>query len=484
MGLAPVNPVVAKMLDRGGDYDRFVMPMLLTLRAGVEPDEVARTLQTVVDQHDVLRGRLEWAGQDGDSPMLRVDPVGSVDVRSWIRRVDLADIVPGSPEFAELASAELDSAIDRVDPRTSAAVQVVWFAPASDAVAGRLLIVPHHMVVDSVSWQILVPDFVIAGAQIASGQQPQLQPVGTSMRRWAHGQVEAAQAPERAAELGHWRRTLTGPDPLLGTRALDLETDQVRTLDRMEVHLPRELTESLVERIPAATGVDTSDVLVGTLALALAQWRSARGIDETAALLTLEGHGREESVVPGADLSRTVGWFTSMYPARVDVRDVDLDAAFAGGPATLDAIRSVKADLAATPDRGIGYGMLRYLNPQAAEQMREWDEPQIVFNYLGRIGGAEGGSDAGSTAAATDVGWLPAAEELDPTYSSEMPAQAVLDIQSMVQDTEIGRQYSAFVSFVPEILGRADVTELMDLWAQAISAVALAAEPRSDGSAG
>ncbi|MCK0093932.1 condensation domain-containing protein, partial [Rhodococcus sp. F64268] len=86
------------------------------------------------------------------------------------------------------------------------------------------------------------------------------------------------------------------------------------------------------------------------------------GVESSSALVKFEGHGREEAVVPGADLSRTVGWFTSAYPVRVDLSGVDVDDAFAGGVSVGAAVKAVKEQLLAIPDRGMGYGLLRYLD--------------------------------------------------------------------------------------------------------------------------
>ncbi|MCK0093924.1 condensation domain-containing protein, partial [Rhodococcus sp. F64268] len=105
-----------------------------------------------------------------------------------------------------------------------------------------------------------------------------------------------------------------------------------------------------------------ADGLVAALGLALVRWRRDRGVESSSALVKFEGHGREEAVVPGADLSRTVGWFTSAYPVRVDLAGVDVDDAFAGGVSVGAAVKAVKEQLLAIPDRGMGYGLLRYLD--------------------------------------------------------------------------------------------------------------------------
>ena len=115
-------------------------------------------------------------------------------------------------------------------------------------------------------------------------------------------------------------------------------------------------------------------------------------MDTVAALITLEGHGREEGVVPGADLARTVGWFTTLYPVRVDLGAIDVDDALAGGADAGRALKAVKEYVRAIPDHGIGFGMLRYLSGES-DPLGRFRSPQISFNYLGRISSSDGTQD-------------------------------------------------------------------------------------------
>ena len=121
--------------------------------------------------------------------------------------------------------------------------------------------------------------------------------------------------------------------------------------------------------MPAAFHGGINDVLLTGLVLAVADWRRRNGQrGSNAMLLNLEGHGREE-IFPDVDLSRTLGWFTSLFPVRLDPGAIDLDEALAGGPALGRALKSIKEQLRALPDSGLGYGLLRYLNPQTASQL-------------------------------------------------------------------------------------------------------------------
>ncbi|MGV9856729.1 amino acid adenylation domain-containing protein, partial [Streptomyces sp. NPDC003442] len=193
-------------------------------------------------------------------------------------------------------------------------------------------------------------------------------------------------------------------------------------------------------------------------------WRRDRGVDEPSALIRLEGHGREESVVPGADLSRTVGWFTSVFPVRLDLTGVDLDEAFAGGPGAAAAVKAVKEQLRALPDKGMGYGLLRYLNPETAEVLQRYSTGQIGFNYLGRYAAGDMPEHL------SGLGWTQAQDtvdlvaELDP----RMPALSVLDVNALVTEADDGPRLNARLSFATGVLSREDVQELADLWSAAL----------------
>ncbi|MGY2062880.1 condensation domain-containing protein, partial [Nocardia gipuzkoensis] len=187
-------------------------------------------------------------------------------------------------------------------------------------------------------------------------------------------------------------------------------------------------------------------------------------------------HGREEDVVPGADLSRTVGWFTSAYPVRLDLAGADLTDAFAGGDALGDIVKSVKEQLLAVPDKGLGYGLLRYLNAETAEQLGS--AGQISFNYLGRVSAGEIPEQL------AEVGWVPVADlgRLDAEMDQDMPANATIDINAIVTDGTDGPQLGASFAFPTGLLDRARVQEFADLWVAALTALARHAQrPQAGG---
>ncbi|MFZ2177095.1 MAG: condensation domain-containing protein, partial [Rhodococcus sp. (in: high G+C Gram-positive bacteria)] len=463
VGEMPATPIVSWLLERGGEFDRMSQSALLTAPPELrELEPLIGTFQAVIDRHDMLRAQLIVAPERSH---LEVRPVGSVSARDLIRRVSVPE-APGTRAFAAAVVAELDAALDRLDPAAGVMMQVVWFDAGDEG--GRLLVVAHHLVVDGVSWRILVPDLAVAWAQLSAGQEPLLEPVGTSMRRWAHGLVE--EAANRVGELDLWQRILDCEDPLVGSRPLDPDIDVNATVGRITVQLPAEVSEAVLTALPDTFRGSVNDGLLTALAMAVTRWRRShstaaqgRRIDGT--LVSLEGHGREDPVVPGAALGRTVAGFTAMFPVRLDLAGIDLDDAFAGGPAAGAAMKAVKEQLLAIPDHGMGYGMLRYLDQDTAPLLAARSLPQISFNYLGRFAAdlSEGGAG---------VGWTPTGEvDMDRAQDLDTPVTSAIDVNAVTTAVDDRPQLRATWAYAAGVLEAGEVRELAELWTQALTAL-------------
>ncbi|WP_040833504.1 non-ribosomal peptide synthetase, partial [Nocardia brevicatena] len=460
VGDIPLTPIMAQFLADETPHGRFSQSMVLSLPAGIDREILVATIAAVVDHHDVLRARVR---RDGDGYGFETFAPGAVDVEALVHRVELDDTVTDA-ELTRIATAEYDAALDRLDPARAVMAQFVWFSFTGDH-RDLLLIVAHHFAVDGVSWRIIIPDLAVAWSQLVAGQPVALPVNGTSMRRWAHSLVEAAAASERVAELPYWQRVSGTPDPVLGSREFDPARDTFATLDRVEVSLPADVTDAVLTILPTRYRGGVNDGLLSALAMAVARWRGTR---TQAALIKLEGHGREEDLVPGADLSRTVGWFTAAYPVALDLTGADLSDAFAGGAALASIVKSVKEQLLAVPDKGLGYGLLRYLNPETGAQLPEKVPGQIGFNYLGRVSAGE------IPAELAELGWAPSADlgRLDVVMDRDMPAGAVIDINAIVTDSADGPSLGASFAFPTGLLTRERAQELADLWVAALTALA------------
>ncbi|MCX4977117.1 non-ribosomal peptide synthetase [Streptomyces sp. NBC_00620] len=355
------SPIVQWLGETTDAIDGFVQSVVLNAPAELTADALDAILSAVLGRHDMLRAKLVR----GDRWSFDI-PETDQALAGWQESDRPLD------ECVALAT-------DGLDPAGGVMLRAVWRREAR-----QLVVAVHHVVVDGVSWRVLMEDLATAWRQFTSGAPIELLPVGTSFRRWT-------QLLERAAfdaESAYFWRPLPGADGPLGRRALS-EADTVAGERVRTVSVGPDVTAALLGEIPAKFHAGVNDVLLTALAVGLARWRRDLGQHQTFAHIELEGHGREGQFVAGTagfepELSRTVGWFTTLFPVTVDPGA----AADFTAPAYLAAaLKAVKEDLARVPDNGVSYGALRYLTHT------EFDAPapQVLFNYLGRFdAGASG----------------------------------------------------------------------------------------------
>ncbi|MBQ0826114.1 non-ribosomal peptide synthetase [Streptomyces tagetis] len=461
-GRVPVTPVVEWLRELGGPLGAYSQATVVQVPAALRRRELDAALQALLDRHHLLRSRLDRSG--GGAWSFLVPEPGTVDAAGLIERVDVTD-VPAGRELARVMGGKLLATTGALDPDGGRMLRAVWF-DAGPRRPGRLLLLLHHLVVDGYSWRVLHPDLKDAWEQARAGRTPELPPVPTSFATWARELARAAGTPEREAELDHWRRTLAADPGGLGDRPLDPATDTVRTLDHLRVELPPEITGPLLGAVAAGTGSTVDAVLLGALTHALARLRSRRSGTGTAArtVIAMEGHGREPDAVPGTDPSRTVGWFTSVYPVLLDAEGVDLDA-----PDALPVLadRAARA-LAAVPDKGIGYGMLRHLNPRTGPALAALGAPQVQFNHLGRFGSPAGASADGAAGPDGDWSTAPETSGFSGGRDPDMPVGYLLDITVSAVDGPDGPVLGTGIVWPGAALPRQEVEAFARDWLAAL----------------
>ncbi|MGC4868623.1 amino acid adenylation domain-containing protein [Micromonospora sp. DT53] len=429
-GSAPLTPVMRWLAEVDGPTTGYSQSMLLHAPAGLTAAGLAEVLQALVDRHDLLRAQVT---EDG----VRIPEPGAP-----------VDVVRVAAYDEENLPAIAAAARDRLDPARGVMLQAVLLEP------GHVLLVVHHYAVDGVSWRVLLPDLVAAWAAWQAATPIALPATGTSFRRWARELDGLSRDARTVAQLPYWTEVLAGSRAPLGNRPLDPARDRTGTCDEITIELPPEETQPLLTTVPTGFHAGVGDVLLTGLALALRDWAGGTGW-----LVMLEGHGREEHLVAGADLSRTVGWFTSEYPVRLDL-DTEHPA---------DALKTIKERLRAAPDNGVGYGLLRHLNPETAGVLAGYDKPLISFNYLGRF--AAGNADEGP--------WEPAGEGWGGGADDGMPADYPLEINATTEDHADGPRLAATFTWPRDLLTEAQIRDLAGRWQEALRA--LAADPGSGG---
>ncbi|WP_328864183.1 non-ribosomal peptide synthetase [Streptomyces sp. NBC_00304] len=479
-GEMPPTPIAAWLLERPGTTDGYNQSGVLSTPVGAEEDTLVAALQLLIDHHDMLRLRITRPA--GGQPVLEALPPGAVPARRRFTRVDIAGLDAAAARAATTEAGE--QVRKRLRPAEGNVLEAVW-CDAGPHVRGRLLLVVHHLAVDAVSWRILAADLARAWQTLTEadtvGESPAaaLPAVITSYRSWAHLLASQARSTEREAELPLWQGVLSTPDPQLGYRPLDPHLDTADGTRTLVTHLSATWTQSLLTTAPGAFHAGVDDILLTGLALAVRTWRAERDAGPgasrpagTGVLIDLESHGREQ-IADHIDLSRTVGWFTSLYPVRLDPGPVD-----ARGPGGFDAalveraVKRVKEQLRAVPDHGVGHGMLRHLNPATRPRLTTGTEPQIGFNYLGRYAASHGAPDGG-TGADWDVlldGGGPRGQDPD------MPVHHVLDINAHTEDLPEGPRLVTRWTWPSDLLKEEDVGVLTDAFTRALRAIADHAE--------
>lgn len=299
------------------------------------------------------------------------------------------------------------------DPARPPLLRVVLYRLAEE---DRILVLCHHLVIDGVSWRILLEDLTETyGALVAGLPLPEL----ATSRPWLDwvGILEShARSPQLLAEIDYWRQSEALDVPAL---PCDFESslNEVRDAASVSFRLAAAPTETLLTEAQRRHGVQVNALLLTGLAHAC---RVTFGLGRLR--IRMEGHGREE-IVPGADFSRTLGWFTSIFPLVLDL---------VGADDVISSLKRVAESLAGLPSKGIGYGILRYLTPCDLKRGLTFDKvPEIGFNYLGQFDEQSAG------------GFFLAAEETGPAQSGQQKRQELIDVEAVV----IGNTLSVTITY-------------------------------------
>ncbi|HET7462092.1 MAG TPA: amino acid adenylation domain-containing protein, partial [Longimicrobium sp.] len=375
------------------------MPMLLETREALDGALLGRALGVLLAHHDALRMRYRRRGA------------------GWEQHV--APIAESPPvlecfDLSHLRGAGFTAEVERIATRVQGALELeggpVFRAAcfhAGPGRPGRLLLAAHHLVMDGVSWRVLLEDLEAAYRALARGEPAALAPKTTSFREWAGRIRTHAASGALDADAAFWSLPAGTPIP-----RLPVDRPAGAGTEAKAGHLSGELTaaetRALLAEVPAALGVRVMDVLMAALGRTLAEWA---GVE--AALVDVEGHGREE-LVAGVDLSRTVGWFTALFPVLLDLRGAD-------GPE--GALRVARSRLRELPSHGLAHGVLRALGVgRAAERVRAFPRAEVVFNYLGRVDGSPGGDSLLALSG----------DPMGPPYHPDTPRAHLLEIHAIV----------------------------------------------------
>lgn len=439
-------PMVSWLFEHG-NYRRFSNSVLIRLPDDVDRSSIELMLQLLLDGHEALRSILV---DTADGPRLVTREPGVVAAADIVRAVD-------GP-----ISVAARLIIDEIDPTAGAMVRAAWLLGTDGRPA--LLLSVHHLVVDVVSWQIILTDLAESWRSLTAGATPKALPEFTSYRHWSQLMWQRAATPDVSAQRDYWIAQVRDPDPPLGERHPDPTRDTWSTLHNAPVLTSVEVTAQILATLTRAEGI--REFLLAATAMTVASWRRERAQDPSAGtLIALDGHGRADAVLE-ADTTGTVGWFTSAFPVRLGSgrHAVDIEAAQADPGAARALLNSVASYLATIPYDGLDYGLLRYVN--RVPELAQASEPQIMFSYMGRLDVSGVTEQPWSLLSEFESEGLP----IDP--EPDLPLRFALYTSAWIRSTTDGPQLMTTWLWSDALFTASDIDRLIDLWQCSIAVLA------------
>ena len=349
-------PVQAWYLEKEqAQVSHFNQSVLLKINKDISPEILQSALDHITNRHDALRLKFtkndnQWQQTYGETkPQLKTD--------------DLTN--ESEATLAAAITARADYYQRSLDIQTGKLLQAALHANTASEETNRLFIVIHHLGIDGVSWRIILEELEQTLSQLMNGQQPQAAVKSSSYRQWQAALTAYGESKRLQAQESYWEKISTSYEPLPADKAYS-GTVLSKDLQDYQVKLSADQTRRLLQEVPKVYHTEINDMLLGALSSTLCSW-SGKG----AIAIGLEGHGRE-AIDKTIDSSATVGWFTSLYPVQLK-GSTDPDT----------IIKETKETLRNIPDKGLGYGVLKYINKAAGLQGTDpWD---IIFNYLGQL---------------------------------------------------------------------------------------------------
>ncbi len=364
-GEVPLTPIQHWFFEQNlPEPHHWNMSILLETPPNVNIKWLQQVLEELNQHHDTLRLRFERVGDSWQQ-------IYTSDKIAPLSQIDLSHL----PESEQATAIETEVAKAHTNLDLSTTLMQVALFNLGDRQPGRLAIIIHHLVVDGISWRIWLEDFQKAYQQLSLGRAIALGAKTTSFKHWAEHLSIYAQSTVLKEELDYWLQSSFRKVSRLPRDNFDQPLNTVACARTVSVSLNVEDTQALLQKVPAVYKTQINDLLLTALALAFKQWTG-----ENTLLVDLEGHGREP-LIENVDVSRTIGWFTTHFPVVLELsgesesNGIDL------------AVKSVKEQLQSIPNRGIGYGVLRYLseNPEITKQLKAFPQAEVSFNYLGQL---------------------------------------------------------------------------------------------------
>lgn len=384
--------------------------LLLEIDRPIPPDLLEHSFQSLVEHHDALRLRF------ADTPEGRRQHYSPPAPVAFSRH-----------DLSHLSGDRLSARIDEIIRETQRSLDLeegpLFRAALFDTGSSRpqqLLIVAHHLTVDGVSFRILLEDIQRSCEHLTHGGSVRLPLKTTSFQEWARRWTELGPSAQLREEAAFWLSLESAPAGVI-PQDFNSDDNSEESAETIIELLSEEETRVLLRGAPVNYGVRMNEVLLASLAIVICRW-----CGRDAVLLDVEGHGREESFGLNLDLSRTVGWMTSLFPLQLEL---EISAALA------QVAPEVKRQWRSVPNRGIGYGLLRYCSGDVELMNRLANIPrrEIMFNYLGQF-----------DQTMSEASWFrPISEFCQPLYGARNPRPHKLQVYGGV----VGRRLKLYWTY-------------------------------------
>ncbi|MEH2311073.1 MAG: amino acid adenylation domain-containing protein [Nostoc sp.] len=435
-GVASLTPIQQRFFAQNRqEQHHYNQSVLLQIPNHLQTELIVIALKKLLEHHDALRLKFTSVASEHKQINQGLDdnvPFAVVDLSSTPKNEQ--------PLALEKIAAEYQASLNL---STGPIIQVVMFN-LGDENDARLLIIIHHLAVDGVSWRILLSDLQRVYQQLVTQKPPKLSAKTTAFIDWAEKLNNYAQSEIIKLELDYWLKHPWSKITPLPLNDADIQPENtVGSAACVSVKLTQEETQTLLLSVNEAYNTQINDILLSALVLSIAEWTG-----NSTVLIDLEGHGREE-LFPDIDLSRTVGWFTSLFPVLLQLPSLNQPG---------EIIKSIKEQLRAIPNRGIGYGILRYLckNSTVNEQIETIPASEISFNYLGQFDQVQ-----------SETGWKFAPESAGINQSLKQSRDHLFDINALIVEGKLGIEWT----YDSHIHTRSTVEKLAQSYIQSIRSI-------------
>ncbi len=415
IGYVPLTPIQKWFFEQNWpERHHFNQSILLEVPNNLQPDLLKQTISKLLYHHDALRLRFVQKGEKWQQNH-------SDDCNNFaFEKVDLSHL---SCDEQLTKIAEISEVQQRVlDLEEGPLMAVVFFALAE---SGKMLIVIHHLAVDGISWRIILEDFVTIYQQLETQKPLQLPPKTSSFKTWAEELQNYAKTPEFHAQFKYWlNRDFPSISPLPLDCQGEAQSNIVAHAKTVSFTLTEEQTRLLLQEVPQAYNTQINDILLTALVQAFGHWTGSYKL-----LLDMEGHGRE-NVIESVNLSRTVGWFTSIFPVFLTLENLHHPG---------ECLKSIKEQLRQIPNRGFDYGIGYYLSSDLTIQspLKNYPKAQVSFNYLGQFTSHQIG----------EIGWKLSQESSGSIHSPLGQRSHLIAIHGIVVDGQLDMEWQYSENF-------------------------------------